>query len=98
MALTYTQTKATLDEIATRSETNRRRLEQARALIVAAESDLAAMASAYGTFVTDLDAAAASNAGDAAWTAAKAEKDQMVADFQAIRSRATALKTAYDGV
>lgn len=98
MALTYTQTKATLDEIASRSEANRKRLEQARALIVTAESDLAAMASAYGTFVTDLDAASASNAGDAAWTAAKAEKDQMVADFQAIRSRATALKTAYDGV
>lgn len=98
MATTYTQAKATLDEIASRSESNRKRLEQARALIVAAESDLNAMATAYGAFVTDLDAAAAANPSDAAWQAAKAEKDLMVADFNAIRSRATSLKTAYDGV
>lgn len=98
MATTYTQAKATLDEISTRSEANRKRLEQARQLIVTAESDLAAMATAYGTFVTDLDAAAAANPSDPAWQAAKAEKDLMVVDFNTIKTRATALKTAYDGV
>lgn len=98
MATTYTQAKATLDEIASRSEANRKRLEQARALVVAAESDLGAMASAYGSFVAELDTAAAANAGDAAWTAAKAEKDLMVADFNTIKTWASALKTAYDGV
>lgn len=98
MATTYTQAKATLDAISIRSEANRNRLEQARALLIKAESDLADMAAAYGAFVTDLDAAAAANPGDAAWQAAKAEKDLMVSDFNALKSRAIALRAAYDGV
>lgn len=96
MATTYTQAKATLDEIAQRSEQNRKRLQQARNQVATAEADLAAMATAYGPFVTDLDAAVTANPGDAAWQAAGAEKDQMVSDFNALKAQATAVKNAID--
>lgn len=98
MALTYTQAKSTLDEIATKSERARQRLDQARALIVNAENELTAMATDYSGFVTELDSAATANPDDAAWQTAKAEKDQMSADFQALKTRATSLKSAYDSV
>lgn len=91
---TYTQTKAALDEIAARTEANRKRLEQAKILIGTADSDLGGMGSAYGAIVADIDANAAANPSDPAWIAAKAEKDLMVSDFQALKSRAAALKTA----
>lgn len=94
MALTFTQAKATLDDIASRSEQNRKRLEQAKMLLVQAKADLAAMPTAYGPFVTELNAEAASNPNDSAWQTAKAEKDQMVSDFQALNTRATAMDVA----
>ncbi len=93
----FTETKATLDDIAARSEANRKRLESAIQLIATAEADLAAMPTVYGAFVTQLNTDAAANPNDAAWTNAKAEKDQIVADFQALKTRATALATAVAG-
>lgn len=98
MPLTYTEAKATLDDIASRSEANRKRLEQARQLVLTAETDLNAMPAAYSLFASDLDAAVAANAGDQAWTTAGAEKDQMAADFAALKAKATAIKDAIDGV
>lgn len=91
---TYTTTKSTLDEIAARSETNRKRLEQAKALIGQAVTDLAAMGTNYSAFVTQLNTDAAANPNDDAWQTAKAEKDQMVSDFQALKTEAEALQTA----
>jgi len=90
----FTETKTTLDDIAARSEANRKRLEQAKVLISTAEADLAAMPAAYGGFVTQLDTDAAANSGDTAWQNAVAEKDQMVSDFQALKARASALVVA----
>ena len=98
MAVTYTEAKATLDDIAVRSENNRKRLEQAKSLIQQAESDLTSMSTVYSTFVADLDAAATANPTDDAWQTAKAEKDQMVADFQSLKTRSTNMKTAVDGL
>lgn len=95
---TFTQTKAALDEIAVRSEENRKRLERARQLIVSAEADLGAMPAAYLSVITELDTEAAANPNDDAWQTALAEKDQMVADFQVLSTRATALLAAYDTV
>lgn len=94
---TYTTTKAILDEIAARSEQNRKRLEQARALVDAAVSDLSAMGSAYSGFVQQLDTDAAANSGNAAWQHAEAEKDALVTDFQALRTAALAMQTALNG-
>lgn len=98
MALTFTQAKATLDDIASRSEANRKRLEQAKQLITQARADLASMPSAYGSFVTELNAAATANPSDGAWQTAKAEKDQMVSDFQALNTRAAGMETAVSGL
>jgi len=95
---TYTVTKATLDEIAQRARQNEKRLEQAWALIVQAQGDLAAMQIDYSGFASELDTDAANNAGDPAWDAAKAEKDEMVGDFQATKTRADSLLIAYDSV
>ena len=68
--------------------------DQAKAVLAQAQADLLAMQSAYSTIISDLNAAAAANPGDAAWQAAKAEKDQMVADFQALKTEIDALVTA----
>lgn len=95
---TYTQTKATLDEISVRSESNRKKLQRARDLIAEAGGDLTAMSAAYGPFVTQLDIDAAANVGDAAWQGALAEKDQMVADFNVLQTTASAMLTAVDSV
>lgn len=94
MATTYTQAKAVLDEIAARSEQNRKKLDQAKAVIVAADNDLGSMASAYYAFVSDLNALATANPDDAAIQAAKTEKDAMVTDFQALKTVSAGLRTA----
>ena len=95
---TYTETKATLDEIANRSEANRKRLEQAKAQIATALADLTAMAAAYNAFVTQLNSDAAANPADDAWQTALAEKNQMVSDFQSLKTRAQAIDTAISGL
>lgn len=91
---TYTTTKATLDEIASRSEQARKRLDQARALVDAAVSELGGMQTAYSAFITQLNADAAARPDDVAWQHAKSEKDQLVADFSALRTAAQAMQTA----
>jgi len=95
---TFTETKATLDDIAARSEANRKRLESAKQLIATAQADLLAMPTAYGAFATQLNTDSAANATDSAWQTAKSEKDQMVADFQALKTRADSMVTAVTGI
>lgn len=94
MALTYTEIKTALDEIAQRSTQNSKRVSQARATLQQAQADLVAMQTAYATVVSGLNAAATANPSNAAWQAAKAEKDQLVADFQALKATVDALVTA----
>lgn len=91
---TFTETKMALDEIAERTTQSMKRRDQAKAMLTTAQSDLVAMQSAYTTIISELNAAAAANPGDAAWQGAKAEKDQMVADFQALKTEIDALVTA----
>ena len=91
---TYTEVKTVLDEIAERTTNNGKRVAQARAMMTQAQADLAAMPAAYGTLLTALDAAATANPSNAAWQGAKAEKDQMVADFNALKAAVDALVTA----
>ena len=95
---TYTETKSILDEIANRTRKNGQRLQQARDLLQLSLDDLNNMASGYAGFSTQLNTDAAANPGDAAWQTALAEKDEMVSDFQEIRTRAIALLAAIDGV
>ncbi len=97
MALTYTTAKSTLDEIADRITEAQRRLDRAREQLVQAEASLSAMSAAYGDFVTELDTEAAAQ-NNALWDGAKAEKDAMVTDFNALQTRAADLLAAYDAV
>lgn len=93
---TFTETKATLDEIAVKSETNRKNLAAARASVAGVEAALQTMVNQYSAFIAQVDADAAANPGDAAWQNALAEKNRLVADFIAIQSKAQAIITAFD--
>lgn len=97
MALTFTEAKNTLDEIAKRSNRNRERVASARTQLQTAATDLAAMPGAYSAFVAELNAAAAANPGSQAWQLALTEKNLMVADFQALKAEVDALVTAISG-
>ncbi len=97
MALTYTEAKSTLDAIANEITQAQNRMERARAQLAAAETTLAGLGSKYGPFVSELDAEAAAQA-NALWDQALAEKNAMVADFNALRTRAADLLAAYDAV
>lgn len=97
MALTFTQAKATLDDVSVRIETARKRMESARAAYGVAQNELGSIPSAYATFITDLEAAAAADT----WPQAdvqKAEKDQMVADYQALKSYVDGVIAAIDAL
>lgn len=93
---TFTQTKATLDEIAVKSESNRKSLVNARAAVASVEAALQTMVNQYSAFVAEVDVDALANPADAAWQNAKAEKDRLIADFMAIQAKAQALITAFD--
>ncbi len=96
MATTFTEAKAALDEIAERITNSRKRRDQARITLGAAQSELAGLASAYSQFITDLNAAATADTWPLA-DAQKAELDQLTADFQALKSEVDAQITAFDG-
>ena len=91
---TYTTTKATLDEISKESEEARKMLDRAKVMINDADTRLASLQTTYSSFITQLNTDAAANPADPAWINAKAEKDQIVSDFQALKTRSAALKTA----
>lgn len=91
---TYTETKATLDEIARRTTANKKRRVNYRNDATTTQSDLAAMQTAYTTILNELDTQAAANPDDAAWQTAAAEKAQMVSDFQALKALVDADVTA----
>lgn len=94
MAIDFTQAKVQLDNIATRIYQNRTRLELAVTNVNQSVTDLGIMATAYTQFITDLEALATANPTDAAIQNAKAQKDQMVANFQALNTIATSMQTA----
>ncbi len=95
---TFSQIKAVLDEIATKNARQRRYLENARASLVTAQTNLAGMPSEYSAIVADIDQAAIDNPTDEAYLLAKSEKDKLAADFQNLKTYADALIVAYDAV
>lgn len=95
---TFTTTKVTLDEIAGKTANFENRVNNLLTLATALETQLLQMQTDYSPFSTELDADAAANAGDAAWDAAKAEKDKLQAEFVALKNRASAIVTAITGL
>jgi hypothetical protein len=98
MAATYSQMKTSLDEISSKIVTARNSVVNARAAVASASSILSGMATAYGTIVTDINQAAASNPTDNLYAIVKAEKDKLVAEFQALQTYCDAVLSAIDGV
>ncbi len=94
MATTYSTAKVALDEIAQRIQSNRNRLTQGKANFATAESDLSAMTGQYGQIIADISAAATAQPQNAALQALKAEADQLVVEFNTLKTGATALKNA----
>jgi len=94
---TYTQARAALNEISQRSEANRKRIDSAVALVTTAVNDLGAMPTDYSAIVTVINDGAANNPLDPSWQELKAAKDNMVTDFQSLKSDAESKQTALAG-
>ena len=94
----YSERKVALDEIAVRIRANAKRLTQARQTVATAEADLTAMTTDYAGIVADINADALANPNDEAFQLQKVEKDKLVAEFQALMTKATNVKDAIDGV
>jgi hypothetical protein len=97
MATTYTEARATLNEMADRVNAARRRAQQARNQYTVAQAELAGLPAAYATFVSDINAAATADDWPQA-DAQKAEKDQMVTEFNALKAEVEAIIAAIDAV
>lgn len=98
MASTYSTRKTALDEISARIQANGKRLAQARKLLQEAEADLTAMQSLYSGIIADINTDAATSPDDAAFAMQKLEAAKLVSEFGTLKTRATGLKTAFDGV
>ena len=94
MAATFSEAQVALDEIAARIQANSKRLTGASSTITQAEADLTAMASNYTAVVAAIEAAVTGNPDDVAYVNLKAAKDKLVAEFQALKADATAMKNA----
>ena len=94
MATTFTQTKVALDEIAERSERNRKALIQAKALIAQSLADLTSMGTIYAPLLTDVAACLAADPANSAWIVADAELGELAIEFNNIKDDAIALNTA----
>lgn len=89
MASTFSQIKSGLDAISSRIVENRKRVLAARDALVDVSANLTQMGTDYGTFVGDVDAALAASPNDVALQNAKAEKDRLVSEFNALKTIAT---------
>jgi hypothetical protein len=90
---TFTEAKFALDAIAKRTTSNMSQVKQARDILAGVVTNLEAMQTEYTAIVADINAA---DGADAAWAALKAEKDKLVADFNAVKTAAQAKLTAID--
>lgn len=94
MALTLSQATTTNAIIAARIVADRNSLASALALVQNIAADLAAIASTYGEYVTDVGTAEAANSSNAAWLAANAQIQGYVAEFTALQSLVTTATAA----
>lgn len=85
---TYSEIKASLDEIAMKNHSYKATLARALKLIEEVDSGLAAMPSQYAQVVADVDQAGLDNPNNDAFQVALAEKGELVKDFQALKTQA----------
>lgn len=98
MPATFAQQKAALDDISQVITQRRKVLENLLSEATQSESALTNLATDYSSIVSDIDTNANDNPSNDAYQNQKAEKDLLVSEFQALKTTATALKNAIDGV
>ena len=94
----YSEVKYALDTIAKRNQDNLAKIQRAELMYDRTLIDLNSMAGEFAAIVSDIDDLATANPTVAAYTDAKSEKDLLVSDFQALKTRVTALLAAIDGI
>lgn len=98
MAMTYSQIKTGLDQVAADIVAESNRVTSGTNSLVMAANNLAGFPAKYGTLVTEVDALIAASPSDPAALVAKAEMDRLVAEFITLTTRASALVTAVQAV
>ena len=94
--MTYSETKALLDEIAAKNTARANDLRVVKAGATNVKSALDAMPARYTQAVTDINAEAGANPTDAAWQASKAEVALLVDDFLALQTTAGEMVTVLE--
>lgn len=98
MAYTYAQLRTISQRVLTELARNQDGLDAAASQFTSIEASLNQMGVTYSAWASQVDALATASPNDEAVTALKADKDRLVSEFNASKTRATALKTAVDGV
>lgn len=93
MAIEYYEAENALRRIAEAAEAEHKRLAQAQAALVNVDEALASLAARHRGVIDEIDAQATK---DSAWAGLKTRKDALVASYQRLRTRATALRTAVE--
>lgn len=94
MAYTYAQLRTISQRVLTDLARNQDNLDAGKALFASVETSLTQMGSQYADWATQVDALATANPADEAVLSLKADKDRMVSEFNASKTRATNLKNA----
>lgn len=95
---TFSEMKTALDEISASITRNRKLMTQCESNAIVAETALTQLQTDYSAMVTEINDFLTANPNDEAAKTLKAEKDLLVAEFLALKTAATALKTAIQGV
>lgn len=98
MAFTYAQLRTISQRVLSELARNQDGLDAAVAQFASIEASLNQMGTTYATWATEVNALASANPADQAVIALKADKDRLVAEFNASKARATALKAAVEGI
>ena len=90
----FSEIKQGLDDIATDIRSERQRLAQGVSMVTLANNNLGALATKHASLVLAINTLATEEPDNPAVTVAKAEKDQLVAEFQSLKTEAQAKVTA----
>lgn len=90
----YLTAQRALDQIATDATSFDANATRAVEQIVAAAASLSAMTAQWTPAVQYINAQASANPADLQWQETKARMDKYIADFQAMRARAIAIRDA----
>jgi methyl-accepting chemotaxis protein len=90
MALTWDQIKNGLDDVSRDIQRQRNTRDTGRTQIESANTKLGEMQAKYAALVMDINAMATAEPGNAAAQHAKADKDKLVAEFQALKTEVQA--------